>query len=199
LSKKKGGEAVTTGIIYKATNRLNGKVYIGQTTSTLDERKKQHVFTAFSPNTQKYPFQKAIVKYGEASFDWVVIDTGDTLDELNEKEIKWILLVESYSNPKKGYNRTPGGNVFPDEDRAVLHYDYKGNFISEYTRSYDAYKSLKIDGRGIRRCCQRRCRMYQGNIFLYKDLYSNEIEAKREVNARIKELQHQISSFYITA
>lgn len=190
---------MTTGIIYKATNRLNEKVYIGQTTSTLDERKKQHVFTAFSPNTQKYPFQKAIVKYGEASFDWVVIDTGDTLGELNEKEIKWILMEESYSNPKKGYNRTPGGNVFPDEDRAVLHYDYKGNFISEYTRSYDAYKSLRIDGRGIRRCCQRRCRMYQGNIFLYKDLYSNEIEAKREVNARIKELQHQVSSFYITA
>lgn len=192
-------KAVETGVIYKATNRVNGKVYIGQTSSTLDERKKQHIFTALSPNARKYPFQKAIVKYGHTSFDWTIIDTGKTPEELNENEIKWILYFESYSNPKKGYNRTPGGNTFPDEDRKVLHYDYKGNFIKEYPHSYEAYKNLKIDGRGIRRCCQGKCRMYQGNIFLYKDLYQNEMEAEREVIARINELQNQTSSFYVTA
>ena len=35
-------------IIYKAVNKLNGKIYIGQTQHTLDERKSQHIKKAHS-------------------------------------------------------------------------------------------------------------------------------------------------------
>ena len=49
------------GIIYKITNKVNGKVYIGQTTKSLKKRWTEHVYT--NP-TRKYLLHKAIQKYG---------------------------------------------------------------------------------------------------------------------------------------
>lgn len=55
-------------IVYKATNTLNGKVYIGQTIQTLDKRANQHYrdMRSIKKNT---PFQDAIQKYGFGNFE----------------------------------------------------------------------------------------------------------------------------------
>ena len=53
-----------TGIIYKATSP-SGKVYIGQTTKSLDKRKNEHYNKAFNKNVKvyNYPISRAIRKY----------------------------------------------------------------------------------------------------------------------------------------
>ena len=85
-------------IIYKATNTKNNKIYIGQTTKTLNRRKILH--KAQMNRTNIY-FHKALRKQFDL-FDWEVIETCSTIDELNEREIYWIAFYNS-NDPKIGY------------------------------------------------------------------------------------------------
>jgi predicted GIY-YIG superfamily endonuclease len=51
------------GIVYKLTNKLNGKVYVGQTKNTVERRVRSHV------KTKRSLIGKAIRKYGIESFE----------------------------------------------------------------------------------------------------------------------------------
>lgn len=74
------------GIIYGARCRCNGKWYIGQTTVGLENRRRQHLKAARN-NYGHGAFYSAIRKYGEDSFEWVVLESDITsYDELNERE-----------------------------------------------------------------------------------------------------------------
>jgi group I intron endonuclease len=89
-------------IIYKAVNKINGKMYIGKTTRRLEVRLLEHLYE------KRMPFSRAYQKYGSENFNILIIDCAETEEELNEKERKWI----AYYNPKKpnGYNVTDGGD-----------------------------------------------------------------------------------------
>lgn len=95
------------GIIYKITNKANGKVYIGQTVQSMSARWKQHI-SVWSPC--KY-LSRAIKKYGADVFTIEKIDAADTVEELNAKEMFWITHYDS-TNQKKGYNILCGGGSF---------------------------------------------------------------------------------------
>jgi group I intron endonuclease len=101
------------GIIYKATNLINGKVYIGLTSSSLEHRKRCHFGNAFKYNSQAY-FHRALRKYGWDNFKWEIIDEAD-MERNNEtlplKEIYWISYYDSFNNSEKGYNQQPGGGT----------------------------------------------------------------------------------------
>lgn len=90
-------------IIYIAENVKNGKIYIGQTTKTLAQRRKQHVWLSES-GSQTY-FHKALRKYGPSSFEWFVIYTTSSLKRLNELEM---YTIREYKK-KDTYNLTAGG------------------------------------------------------------------------------------------
>lgn len=95
-------------IIYKATNKINGKVYIGLTSQEFAERQRKHKLKSVNAQTV---FAKAIRKYGWDSFEWEIIDSANTIEELCEKEIYWISFFNSYvlSENSNGYNMTTGG------------------------------------------------------------------------------------------
>lgn len=92
-------------IIYKITNTKNGKVYIGQTVQKLKQRIVKH--KQRMQKGDKRPLYCAFRKYGIESFTFEIIDTANSSDESNEKEIYWI----SYFNSMhpNGYNLTAGG------------------------------------------------------------------------------------------
>jgi group I intron endonuclease len=90
-------------IIYKVTNRINGKVYIGQTKVTLQSRWKQHL-----RSKDESVFHRAIRKYGAENFTVEQIDVACDTAEMNAKEQYWIAHYESM-NRDKGYNMTKGG------------------------------------------------------------------------------------------
>ena len=71
------------GIIYKATNKKNGKVYVGQTTNTLERRKRGHKDRAKNTNYNSH-FHNAIRKYGFDVFKWEIIGESYDIDMLNE-------------------------------------------------------------------------------------------------------------------
>ena len=94
-----------TGLIYKYTNTVNGKVYIGQTTTKLEERHKKHL-SQLNDNTY---FHRAINKYGIENFILEIIEENIPLSELDNREIYWIKYYDSYYTSNKGYNLTKGG------------------------------------------------------------------------------------------
>lgn len=102
------------GYIYKVTNLINGKVYIGLTQRTIQERWKEHINVAYNQNSKDSNsiFKKAIRKYGKENFQVEEIEWCDNLEQLKEKEVFWIKQYHSYAFDKdsNGYNSTRGGD-----------------------------------------------------------------------------------------
>lgn len=88
------------GYIYKTTNKLNNKIYVGQ--------KKSDVFLAEKYLGSGVAIKRAINKYGAENFIVDIIDVAESINELNEKEIYWIEALDA-RNPKIGYNIATGG------------------------------------------------------------------------------------------
>lgn len=93
------------GCIYKATNIVNGKIYIGKTIRPLKVRIHGHIRA--SKKGMGY-FQRALRKYGSDAFTWEEIYKSDNEKELFNKEKEYIALYES-NKDGVGYNLTIGG------------------------------------------------------------------------------------------
>jgi hypothetical protein len=91
--------------IYKITNKINGKVYIGQTYSSLENRWHTHK-NAWKGHRHCQALYDAFDKYGIDNFQIEEIEKCDITD-LNDREIYWIEQYNSYEN---GYNLTRGGD-----------------------------------------------------------------------------------------
>ena len=97
--------------IYKITNQVNGKVYIGQS-KRIEQRWEEHKISSHNKNSNEYnyPLYQAFRKYGLENFKFEILEEC-LPKELNQKEIDYIALYESYPvDHGKGYNQTPGGN-----------------------------------------------------------------------------------------
>lgn len=97
------------GIIYKATNIINGKCYIGQTIKLLCQRKYEHIYSTNNTLDTAY-FHNAIRKYGSENFIWEVICENVPLFLLNIRETMKIIVEHSHKSEGKGYNLTWGGD-----------------------------------------------------------------------------------------
>lgn len=97
-------------IVYKITNKTNGKIYIGKTIQKIAKRWYQHVIKSRQSDS-KYLLHLAIAKYGEENFLVEVIDTASSNDELMQLECHYIKVYDTYNNPEIGYNMTPGGDT----------------------------------------------------------------------------------------
>ena len=95
-------------IIYKATNKVNGKIYIGQTSKTLEQRKNGHERDTRSRKKHTTYFHEALAKYGYDNFDWEVIANANTQEELDEME-KHYIQVYNATDKEFGYNLKKGG------------------------------------------------------------------------------------------
>ena len=84
--------------IYKITNKVNGKVYIGKTEETVEKRFKQHLSEYLKERSKNRPLYRAMQKYGKENFE---VCTLEETNNSSEREIFWIEFYSSYSN---GYN-----------------------------------------------------------------------------------------------
>lgn len=93
--------------IYKFTHTETGKCYIGQTIQDPNRRRLEHIADS-RHSTSTYHFHNALRKYGIDAFTFEVIDSSETIEDLNKLEEKYVLLFDSINN---GYNiRNPGDN-----------------------------------------------------------------------------------------
>ena len=122
------------GFIYKITNTINCKSYIGQTIQNVKERFYQHCATKCSKAVSNMAIHRAIKKYGKSNFTVEVIEEIDSAN-LNDRERYWIKYYNSYNN---GYNSTKGGQEgckpFKDLD------------VESIIKEYNTGKSLRTLG-----------------------------------------------------
>lgn len=122
--------------IYKVTNKLNGKIYIGKTLFSIEERWKQHCRDSRKELKERRPLYSAIRKYGEENFSIEQIEEcSDSV--VNERETYWI---EWYGSFKCGYNATLGG-----DGKHYLDYDL---ICETYNQVQNTVKTAEICG-----CC----------------------------------------------
>jgi group I intron endonuclease len=109
-----------TGIIYLVRNKINGKVYVGQSIKPLSIRWTQHVSDA-KHNTGCKLIARAIRKYKREAFEVSVLASGVQGPELDALEKEWIAKLRS-ADLQYGYNRTIGGTgcAAVDEVRAKI-------------------------------------------------------------------------------
>lgn len=179
------------GYIYKITNIINNKIYIGLTTQTIKERWRQHVSSAYSKKSKSYNevFKKAIRKYGENSFRLEEIDNASTLEELKEKEKYWITYYDCcYTNGGIGYNGTEGGDSPTHPGVEVYHIDIlTGEIIETFQTIKDAEQKY---GRGIQEIISGTIQrgekpIHSGTTWIkaidYEKLNSNNLKNKFKV------------------
>jgi group I intron endonuclease len=92
-------------LIYKITNTVNGRIYVGKTELTMEERWKVHLRDA---KKVKRPLYAAMRKYGIDKFVTDIIELCEGLDELNARERYWIATLKS-TLPDGNYNIGDGG------------------------------------------------------------------------------------------
>jgi len=96
------------GFIYKVTNRINGKAYVGLTTNQVSDRWQLHIRLA-ERSEKPTGLRAAIKKYGADKFEIVQIDVAHSIKELIDKEVSAIQLHGTRA--PKGYNLTKGGEL----------------------------------------------------------------------------------------
>lgn len=141
------------GIIYRWTNKINGKKYVGQTIHP-DKRYQQH---KRGERADSQIIDRAILKYGAKNFDYTVLLTihADTREELrgllDEAEIASIRLEQSYYKTGLGYNMTLGGMTrgtytHTETTKMKLSRIMKGRKLSEAAKRNiaEGHKGLKL-------------------------------------------------------
>lgn len=106
------------GLIYIATNQINNKSYIGQTTETLERRWYRHITTHIN-----YPdaFHSALKEYGCDNFVVRVLEDNIPDDKLNERESYYIKKYNTFIKDNgNGYNSTRGGLYDMQDINSIL-------------------------------------------------------------------------------
>lgn len=149
------------GIIYKVTNLINGKCYIGKTVKTLERRKTEHC----SKNNQikNSYLRNAIKKYGKEHFSWEVIEKC-LKEDLNWREKYYIQEYKSLVT-ENGYNLTTGGDGASYGELNV-------------SKREDVKEKLRVKNTGFKHSLETIEKMRKNSLEYYKDGMSDEQKLK---------------------
>lgn len=186
------------GKIYGIRDKSENKIYIGQTTKTLNERFYQHIYSYTSPSNKKTLISSVIREKGRENFEiFSIEDKIESREELNNKECYYIKKYNSlYPN---GYNVSPGANKYrrkpklqeEDIEKAVRMYK-NGKSTRDIAREFGVdhvtvLYHLKKVGCEIRK---RNCNLPDHSSVLTKDIM-NEYYIEKKM--RIKDIAEKFN------
>ena len=166
-------------IIYMVRNRINNKIYFGQTIHTFDKRYGGN----YPKNCSNDHIKRAIEKYGWENFEVVKeFDKAETLEELNDLEEMYIKMWDTV-NKKHGYNKKHGGNNCKmgeelkerhyrrdNHPRAkeVHQYTEDGEYVQSWSYVDEATQTLGLARTCIASCCSGRFKSAGGYQWSYE-------------------------------
>lgn len=181
-------ELAIYGVIYKITNDINDKVYVGKTVD-LRERSRGRIFEVKSNQTVANSgivsamremglnkFHYEIIDYLEIHSDFKYSNKELYEEELSNKEVYWIKKLNTLD---QGYNQTEGGEGIYNYTTSVIQYDIEGNFIQEWDSIKSANIVLNVNSNsvsGIPRVCLGLSKIAFGYQWHYKQ--SNKFPLK---------------------
>lgn len=179
-------------IIYKITNKINNKIYIGQTIN-FKERMKSYKKEIRNKNIQR-PIISAMRKHGFENFDIEIIDNSATnIEELNDLEIYYIEKENSMID-QNGYNiQTGGRDGFYDHSVRMRKYNLKIICLNDGMIFNDAFEA--VDFYGVKfssildTCAGRTILTKEEKTFRYID--DNNI-IQDDFRFRLKENQYEL-------
>lgn len=152
--------------IYKFQNKIDGKIYIGQSINP-EKRKYEHLYGR-KKGTNTY-FDKALGKYGLENFDFEVIDYTNNIKKIDELE-KYYIKKYNCLKPN-GYNILKGGRKQRGawNSKEIDEYDLNGNYINSYESAnyYHNFVNKEYNASSIRQCCNKLTH-YKNRIFRFK-------------------------------
>jgi hypothetical protein len=189
--------------IYRITNKINGKHYVGQT-KNIRNRWNRHKELQKKAGDKQYKHKRyiqvihhAIAKHGLENFEFIVLEEVDTQEDANGREKYWI---KYYDSLKNGYNSVPGGQVVSGPDHPMYGMDppnkifLNKNTISEIVYKYTVDKKSLCDLSKIYRLAIPTLRrlLEEKNIQIRDGALSN-----KEENIVCKMYLDGYSSYYI--
>jgi group I intron endonuclease len=139
--------------IYKIINLINGKLYIGKTSDSIEKRWKEHILDSQKERYEKRPLYDAFNKYGIKNFQIEEIEKVENDDIACKREQYWINKLRTYIgfNDCNGYNATLGG-----DSRRL--YDYKeiAEKYLELQNQRETAKYFNCDIETVKKACNER-------------------------------------------
>ena len=163
-------------------NKINGKIYIGQTVN-MYLRKRQHENPTGQDRTHQFnsEFHQDIRKYGIDNFEFSILEEC-LPEELNEREIYWISKYESTEN---GYNIKRGGSGGWVNGKPVYQIEIgTGNIISEHPSIRAAARAVGCNAGDIKRVCIGSLQSAGGFAWCLIDDYRKEDYIGKKQNPR---------------
>ena len=162
-------------VIYKVENLVNGQVYIGATTKSLNARKKEHLRDVKRVTGTK--FHQSIATFGTNSFKWYTIDTANTLNDLAQKEKEYIIKYDSKNN---GLNIDSGGGF----NKKVYQFDEQSKkLITVFKNLNEAANSVDSDKQHISSACLSVKGDFKGYYWSYS--YSEDYIVRKDSRRKI--------------
>lgn len=161
--------------IYKYTNKVNGKVYIGRTCQSLVRRAEKD-----GRGYRGCPhFWGAIQKYGWENFEGIILEDNLTDDEATEKETYYIRKYNS-NNIEIGYNLTDSSQNYSLETRERMGAHNKGRKFSEERRQklIQANKGRKLSQETRRKISENHADVSGENNPMWEKHRSEEVKEK---------------------
>jgi group I intron endonuclease len=179
--------------IYKITNKINNKIYIGQTIHSIHSRFLKHKTIARVKNSDYKAIHKAINKYGEDNFLLELVEECHSMEELNNKETEYIKQFNSLS--PNGYNLCTGGfNKIPSPEtiqkikdtrkrRAITRIHMKTGERRTYNSITEAIEE-GFTNSSITYCLSKKHKHHAGYYWIYAENELEIIKTKNDLRKR---------------
>lgn len=177
-------------VVYKITNKINNKCYIGST-NNFERRMKEHIDNSTNQNSQlySYPLYCAFRKYGVDNFTFEIIEDGILLANIADRELYFINKFNSLANGGHGYNQTLYTYcALQDPEitqksvsglkKRCAEIDEFGNIIAIYESLHDCSRKLFNDSNfiyNISATCRGANFSFKGHIIRFIDAEDNII------------------------
>jgi predicted GIY-YIG superfamily endonuclease len=186
-------------LIYKLSNLVNGKVYVGLTTN-LSKRFKSYLYHGINGRGQM-AIHRAIKKYGFDKFDFLIIEEV-SLKNLAKRETYWIKFFKS-NEKEYGYNLTDGGENFKKNKECIKNhiksaknkkkvflYNKEGFFLKEFESINNCAKEL-----GIKHCTIVNSIRFKGLILKkYQAFFDKKNNVEPHKNKRNEKISKKLKN-----